>query len=58
MTSPGPICIGEKCKNYEIIQPWGAGCVRNLPANKKYTQEWTRLDRLSRCPGIKTKTGE
>jgi hypothetical protein len=56
MTSPGPICIGEKCKNYEIIQTVGAGCVKKL--TEKYTQEWTRLDRLSRCPGIKIKTGE
>lgn len=51
MTSPGPICHGEKCQHYQKLNI-GAGCWQKTPVGSLFCTEWTRLDRLKRCPGF------
>jgi len=55
MSSPGPICHGKKCQNYQEIKPWGAGCFQPLPMGELFSSEWKRLDKMARCPGFKPK---
>ena len=38
------------CEQYENITDIGSGCVRQLPAGHKYSEEWRRLDLLNKCP--------